>query len=392
MNNPITQLTNTIPSIRNSPNWCSPWRGFVLIAIVLAFSALLPAAHAVSPPPDGGYPGYNTAEGDNALFRVTGGFGNTAIGFASLFNNTNGKDNTAIGMDALLSNRTGYDNTATGVFALFYNTAGSGNTATGSTALFSNTRGTENTATGNSALANNIVGEFNTATGAGALFRNTAGNYNTALGANAGSNITKGSNNIDIGNNGMTGDANTIRIGTEETHSDAFIAGIFGTTVPEGVPVVIGRHGHLGTVTSSARFKDNLKPMDKASEAIFALRPVTFHYKPELDSAGIPQFGLVAEQVEKVNPELVTHDEEGKAYTVRYEAVNAMLLNEFLKEHHKGQKQDATISELKEVVAQQHKEIKTLAASVKELAAQIQKVSAQLGLRKHAPQLAVVNE
>ena len=163
------------------------------------------------------------------------------------------------------------------------------------------------------------------------------------MGVSAGINLTTGSNNIDIGNAGVAGESNTIRIGTAGTQTATFIAGITGATVPGGVGVIVGNNGQLGTVVSSERFKDEIKPMDKASEAILALKPVTFRYKKELDPDGIPQFGLVAEEVEKVNPDLVARDEQGKAYTVRYEAVNAMLLNEFLKEHRKVQEQERSL-------------------------------------------------
>src|SRR5262249_35859089 len=148
-----------------------------------------------------------------------------------------------------------------------------------------------------------------------------------------GQNLTTGSNNIDISNAGAANESNKIRIGTSGTHTNTFIAGISGVTVAGGVGVIIDARGHLGTVVSSERFKEKITPMDTASEAILALRPVTFRYKHDLDPEGIPQFGLVAEEVEKVNPDLVARDEQGKSYTVRYEAVNAMLLNEFLKEH-----------------------------------------------------------
>src|SRR4030095_10706884 len=142
-----------------------------------------------------------------------------------------------------------------------------------------------------------------------------------------------------IGNLGRAHESNTIRIGRTADQTATFIAGISGATVPAGVAVIVGADGHLGTTTSSARFKEAIKPMDKASEAILALEPVTFRYKHDLDPDGIPQFGLVAEQVEKVNPDLVARDDQGKPCTVRYEAVNAMLLNEFLKEHRKVEKQ-----------------------------------------------------
>jgi uncharacterized coiled-coil protein SlyX len=205
------------------------------------------------------------------------------------------------------------------------------------------------------------------------------------LGVSAGTNLTTGSNNIDIGNAGVAGESRTIRVGTKPTHKNTYIAGISGVTLPTGVAVIVDANGHLGTTTSSARFKDEIKPMDKTSEAILALKPVTFRYKHELDPEGIPQFGLVAEEVEKVNPDLVARDEQGKPYTVRYEAVNAMLLNEFLKAHRKVEEQDrkmqeqeATITQLKSTIAQQQKGIEVFGATLKEQASQIQKVSAQL--------------
>ena len=149
-------------------------------------------------------------------------------------------------------------------------------------------------------------------------------------------------------------------------------------TVAGGVGVVVDSNGHLGTVTSSARFKDEIKPMDKASEAILQLNPVTFRYKHELDPDGIPQFGLVAEQVEKVDPNLVARDDQGKAYTVRYDAINAMLLNEFLKEHRKVEKLEAALQAVNK--------------HLKEQDAKIQKVSAQLDTSKPAPQLVLNNQ
>ena len=200
-------------------------------------------------------------------------------------------------------------------------------------------------------------------------------------------------------------EANTIRIGNEiaftdlegvmhPAHTQTFIAGISGATASGGAAVFVNSSGQLGTITSSARFKDAIKPMDKVSEAILALKPVTFHYKKELDSKGIPQFGLVAEEVEKVNPALVVRDAKGEVYTVRYEAVNAMLLNEFLKEHRKVEKQETTISKLESnaakqeaTIAQQEKEIIALMASLKEQAALIQKVSDKVELNRPAPQL-----
>jgi hypothetical protein len=331
-----------------------------------------------------------TASGGNALYNNTTGSWNTATGQAALYNNTTGNDNTATGTLALVENTTGENNTATGGGALFENTTGNFNTANGLDALFNNTSGSDNTATGELALLNNTTGYYNTADGEAALganttgsnntaegqnalVRNTAGSNNIALGSNAGFFLTTGSNNIDIGNKGVAGELNTIRIGRQGTQTAIFIAGISGASVPGGVGVIVDSSGHLGTVVSSQRFKDEIRPMDKASEAILALKPVTFRYKHELDPDGIPQFGLVAEEVEKVNPALVARDDRGKAYTVRYEAVNAMLLNEFLKEHKKVEKLEGVVG--------------SLAATVKEQATQIQKVSAQLEASQPAPQM-----
>jgi hypothetical protein len=333
------------------------------LALVLACCSLPPASRALlpPPPPDGGYPVRNTAEGNDALLNLAGGTDNTAVGFSALYSNTMGDNNTANGSSALLAN-----------------TMGNNNTAIGYEALQRNATGGQNTAIGVSALENNVMGGRNTAVGRDALYRST-GSDNIALGVAAGSYLMNGSNNIDIGNPGGASETGRIRIGIEGRHTGAFIAGIYNVAVP-GSPVVVNSIGRLGVMTSSSRFKETIKPMDKASEAILALKPVTFHYKKEVDPDGIPQFGLVAEQVEKVNPDLVARDEEGKVYTVRYEAVNAMLLNEFLKEHRKNEEQEKTIVELKSGMT-------ALAATVKEQAAQIQKVRAQLEANKSAVQV-----
>jgi len=297
---------------------------------------------------------------------------NTAIGFQALENNTAGSFNAALGANTLENNTTGSSNTASGVRALENNNGGA-NTATGTDSLGANTIGSANTAIGAGSLFNNSTGQNNTATGVNALYSNTTGSDNIAIGLNAGFSVTSGSNNIDIGNRGHVGDSQTIRIGTRGTHTSTYVAGISGVSVPQGVGVVIDTKGHLGTVVSSERYKDAIKPMDKASEAILALKPVTFRYKQELDPDGIPQFGLVAEQVEKVNPALVTRDAQGRVFTVRYEAVNAMLLNEFLKEHHQ-------VQDLKAIVAEQQKQIEALTAG-------LQRVSAQVEVTKPAPQV-----
>jgi Chaperone of endosialidase len=411
--------------------------GLFLILLVLAAFALSPMAQAqLSPPPDGGYAGNNTAEGTDALFSLTTGTENTALGFNALYsnttggfntatgsgalmsnttgirntangfaaltsnttgerntatgraalgNNTTGNDNTADGHNALIFNSTGIQNTATGGFALVFNTTGNQNTADGYAAMLFNTTGNNNTGTGYFALWANTTGNNNTATGYNALLNSTTGNNNIALGYFAGSNLTTGDNNIDIGNTGVAGEANTIRIGTVGTQTTTYVAGVMGKTTPRGTPVFININGQLGTVTSSARFKDGIKAMDKASEVIFALKPMTFHYKKEVDPEGIPQFGLVAEEVEKVSPALITRDADGKPYTVRYEAVNAMLLNEFLKEHRTVKEQGAMIAELQ-------KEIAALTATVQEQTAQIQKVSAHLEVNKTARQIVLNNQ
>jgi hypothetical protein len=434
MKNPI-QLTKTIDPVRNSFNRL-PWRrGFLLIscALVLASFALSPPARAVDPPPDGGYYNANTAEGDNALFNLDTriGLNNTAVGFEALFNNTEGSNNTATGASALFSNTTGSQNTANGEAALYsttgnnntangyralfgtpVNPSGSNNTAIGSEALLSNSTGSYNTANGVQALYSNTAGIDNTAHGNFALYFNTTGSNNTAIGLNAlyyttgssnialgfaaGVNLTTGNNNIDIGNYGVAGESKKIRIGTTGTHNNTYIAGIYGVTVSRGIGVIVDSTGHLGTTTSSARFKDNIKPMDKTSEAILSLQPVTFRYKHELDPDGIPQFGLVAEEVAKVNPDLVAHDEEGKPYTVRYEAVNAMLLNEFLKEHRKVEQLETKVTrqekDFQTAIAEQRKEIKALTARLTEQAAQIQKVNDHLELSKAAPRMIANNQ
>jgi uncharacterized coiled-coil protein SlyX len=358
----------------------------------------------VTPAPDGGYPGFNTAAGTSALFSLTSDVGNTAIGFDALFRNTTGPNNTAIGVQALFHNTHGFENAATGWRALFFNTTGFHNTAAGFEALFFNTTGNHNTADGDIALLHNGTGNFNTAIGAHALNLNTTGSSNVALGFQAGFNIT-GSGNVCIGENviGLAGESNVTRI-----------RNIGSTAQANGVFVTVGAGGKLGFQVSSRRYKDDIKPMDKASEALFALKPVSFRYKQEIDPARSPDFGLIAEDVATVNPDLVARDEEGKIVTVRYQAVNTMLLNEFLKEHKKVEEQQATIADLKSTVAQQRrdfeaaiakqrkeseataaeqqKEIQALTASLTEQAAQIQKVSAQLEVNNTAPQIVLSNQ
>jgi hypothetical protein len=438
----------------------------VLITILIASVAFSGDARAVSPPPDGGYPGGNTAEGQSALLGLTTGGYNTAVGFFALRTDTTGQFNTALGAGtlfantgdlntgsgaaALLSNTDGIFNTANGAFTLFSNTTGGANTAVGAQALLnntggsdnnafgwkalvsntegdsnnavgvnaleSNTEGSSNNAFGLNALVSNTTGDANTAVGHEALFSNTTGNQNnavgyqalysqqtgyannafgvyalhylvdadgnnafgtealysnvsgvgnTAIGDSAGRDVD-GNYNICVGAGveGYSGENNTIRIGdnlpTKPGFAACFIGGINGQTAASGTAVFIEANGKLGTITSSRRFKDHIEPMDSVSEVLYALRPVSFRYKKTIDPARTPQLGLVAEDVEKVNPDLIVRDNEGKPYSVRYDQVNAMLLNEFLKEHR-------TVLELK-------KEIAALTASVKEQAARIEKM------------------
>jgi hypothetical protein len=422
-----------------------------IAAFAFASFALPPTAQAVSPAPDGGYAGFNTAEGQSALFSLTTGVANTAVGWFSLKSNTDGSfntgigagtlllntgdqstgegvENTAVGAAALLLNTTGSENTAIGVAALSSNTTGNLNTATGDQALQYNTEGAGNTANGFVALRNNITGDFNTATGDTALALNTTGDHNTAAGAfalalnatadgntavgylaleqntdgsantavgesallfntgnnntalgfQAGHDLTTGDNNIDIGDNvvGVAGESNTIRIGNTDI-TDTFIRGISGATISGGAQVFVNGNGKLGTMTSSSRFKDEIKPMGDASEAILALKPVSFRYKKEIDPQSIPQFGLVAEEVEKVNRALVVHDAKGKAQTVRYEQINAMLLNEFLKEHRQ-------VQQLETNATLQQKEINLLRSELKEQRALIQRVNDKVELKSPA--------
>ena len=327
----------------------------------LAVSVVASTAQAVNPPPDGGYPGFTTAEGTNALKNLTTGIASTGVGWYSLFTNSTGNYNTGVGAGTLALN-TANENTATGAGALLTNTTGLQNTANGAFALLSNTQGSFNTANGYKALFNNTTGGENTAIGRAALLNNTSGSDNIAVGISAGQNLTTGDNNIDIGNAGVAGDSDTIRIGASQNAT--FIAGIRGVEPPVGVilPVLIDLNGQLGTTVSSRRFKQDLKPMNDDSEAILALKPVTFRYKS--DPTNSPQFGLIAEEMAAVNPDLVVRNQHGEIDTVRYDAVNAMLLNEFLKKHH-------AFVELK-------KEVAALRAIVKQQAMQIQKVNARL--------------
>jgi hypothetical protein len=332
---------------------------FYMISTIWCFG-LLPNAPAVVPPPDGGYPGFNTAEGQNALMNLTTGTGNTAVGWSSLFSDTTAGFNTGVGAGTLFFN-TANSNTAVGAAALLFNTIGDVNTAVGVTALRNNATGVANTAIGHGALAENIDGTSNTAVGFDALAHNLTGSNNVALGQVAGFQNSTGNNNIYIGN----------LQGTANENDSCYIGSIFGQTSTAGTAVFINSLGKLGTSTSSKRFKEEIKLMDKASDALLGLKPVSFRYKNEIDAAGTTQFGLVAEDVEKVNPDLVVRDKEGRPYSVRYDQVNAMLLNEFLKEHRKNEEQETKIAELK-------KTIDTVLARLDEQNSKSQKVDNQL--------------
>jgi len=449
----------------------SPLRlGFLLIPLALACFALSPVAEAVTPAPDGAYPGFNTAEGLNALAPATpgvwntaiggyalsssapGGLGNTAVGLNSLRHNTTGRFNSALGVNSLLFNSIGSENVGIGYFALDFNTdgnhntavgfgasfanTGDNNTAVGWKALFHNTSGVENTVVGTLALANNQIGgancafgnlalasstagfafsnafgwralqlnttgqvnnafgstalfsnnngSHNSAFGDRALISNVSGSFNTAIGDRAGESIT-GSGNVCIGQNVF---------GVGGLNDRTYIRNVLNTFQPLSAGVVgfvtIGPGGQLGNGSfSSQRYKDDIKPMDKASEQLYALKPVSFRFKQEFEPTHSQQYGLIAEEVEKVNPDLVIRNEQGEVQGVRYDSISNMLLNEFLKEHRK-------VEELKKdfhaTVAQQQKEIQVLTAQLKEQAAQIQKVSAQLEVAKPAPQTVLNNQ
>ncbi len=445
-------------------------RLLAIVTVAIIGFVLSSKAEAVSPPPDGGYPGGNTAEGQDVLLSLTTGTYNTAAGLFSLrsdatgsfntatgagalFLNT-GNQNTATGAGALFSNTTGFANTANGTLALFSNSlqpniGGDNNTAMGTAALYSNTVGSSNTAlgagalysnsadantaTGFQALYSNTAGQFNTANGFLALSTNTLGSFNTAVGYkalenNTGDSITAigdealnfnntGNDNVAIGQdalNSSTGNGNIAlgsNAGSNVTTADGvicighpgadlsnscFIANIRGvqTGNADAIPVLIDSAGQFGTASSSARFKKEIKPMNTASEAILALNPVTFHYKS--DKTDTPQFGLIAEEVANVNPDLVVRDKNGDIYTVLYDAVNAMLLNEFLKEHRKVEELKSAMAQQRNdfeaAIARQRKTTEAVVARLNEQEAHIQKVSAEVEARKPSSRMLVENQ
>jgi hypothetical protein len=274
--------------------------------------------------------GQNTASGLNALKSNTTGTFNTAIGAGALGANTSGNNNTASGLSALSNNTTGGLNTASGAFALVVN------------------NGDNNTAIGDEALRNNTSGSGNTAIGLETLFSNMTGSSNIAVGPASGFNTT-GSNNIDIWNDGVAGESGVIRIGRSGFQTATFFAGIRGVTtgMADAIPVLIDSKGQLGTISSSRRYKQDIKDMGATSSRLMALRPVTFRYlKPYANGEKPIQFGLIAEEVAESFPELVVRNQEGRPETVKYQDLTPLLLNELQKQVREVQKQAKTIAAL----------------------------------------------
>jgi hypothetical protein len=405
------------------------------IALVILYFAFLPKAQSVSPPPDCGYAGGNTAEGQGALFSLTTGTYNTAVGLFSLLSNIEGNfntglgagtliantagENTATGAGALFSNTTGIDNTANGAFALFSNTIGERNNAVGDGALFASnanfnnafgafaleadTTGGANCAFGDEALQENTIGSLNTAIGYQALRSNSTGSNNVALGARAlfnGTGSMFGSDNTAIGysaGEGLDTGSGNVYIGAglqavdhpiENEHTyirNINITPVSGTgTDAVTVDLTTGLLGHL---TSSRRYKQDIQPMDNASETLYRLKPVTYHYKKEIDRSQGLDYGLIAEDVAEIDPILAVRGRDGEIESVRYNAINAMLLNEFLKEHCKVQELSATVARQENDF---QRTVAELTARLEEQASQIQKVSAQLELSKPVPRTAAV--
>ena len=390
-------------------------RILVIILPVLACFALLPGARAVSPAPDGCYPNYTTAEGCNALQFLGAGAGNTGLGWYALFLVGDGNfntgvgggalalntadSNTAVGAAALLLNTTGGENTAVGTDALVFNTIAGDNNAVGAFALFNNDSSglglaNFNNAHGRNALQANVDGTQNNAMGDDVMFNVTTGSFNTAVGDDALDFCTTGFSNVAIGDEAGTdvvAGSHIICIGADvngggpfaDFDNTCYIGSIYNEPVSDPgtqLAVYVDQNNVLGFAVSTRRAKHDIQPMDKASEKLYGLQPVTFKYNN--DKKGTTQFGLVAEDVAEVAPDLVLRDKEGQPETVRFEQVNAMLLNEFLKEHKK-------VEELQVTVAQQKKGMEVLTAQLKEQAAQIQKVSAQLEVSKPAAKVVV---
>jgi hypothetical protein len=416
-------------------------QSLAILALAIICFAFLSTTQAVVPPPDGGYPGANTAEGENALFSLTTGTFNTAVGFFALENNDLGNYNTAIGAGALFATADSVMNTAVGAGALLLNTGGTNNTATGAFALINNRSGTGNTAIGNQALQNNVDASGNTAVGALAMLANTDGSINTALGDNALRSNTTGAHNTAVGESALfsttasdgntavgesalfllDGGSNNIALGTnagqmlqtgdgnlyigadmpgqmsESNHT--YISNINTTSVSGAgtdtvtIDLMTGLLGHL---SSSRRYKEEIQSMDSASETLYRLKPVTFRYKKEINARQSLEYGLVAEDVADVDPNLAIRNKDGEIESVRYTAVNAMLLNEFLKEHHRVEELKSAIAqerqEFEAAIVQQQKTTEALVARLNEQEARIQKVSAQVEMGKSGSQMLVENQ
>jgi hypothetical protein len=285
----------------------------------------------------------NSAFGSNALTSNTAS-SNSAFGSNALTSNTTGIQNSAFGSNALQANTTASNNSAFGVSALQANTTGFSNSAFGGDALHSNTMGVNNSAFGGFALHSNTTGVNNAAFGISALSQLTSGDLNIAIGESAGFNLTTGSSNIYIGHFGAFSESNAIRIGSGQTAT--FIAGISGATSSTGVAVLVNSSGQLGTILSSRRFKHEIADLGGESDLLLKLRPVAFYYKPELDDTHTRQYGLVAEEVAQVAPQLVVFDKDGAPQTVRYHFVNAMLLNEVQKQRAIIVRQESKIQDL----------------------------------------------
>ena len=395
-------------------------RKIIFTTVLSAFVCfgLMPGAKAVEPAaPDTALPGGNTADGQSALGSLTTGQFNSAFGFLSLLSNGAASFNTGVGAGTLLFNAAD-QNTAVGAAALFSNTTGSLNTAVGVFALFNNVDGSDNNAVGHDALNTNVSGTFNNAHGRSALFsndgsennafgdlameNNTSGSGNTAIGDDALRTNVDGSGNVAVGDEAGTGLGasvnNCIAIGAPGAgpfatfDNTCFIGSIFGEPVSDPgtqTAVFVDQFNVVGIFNSSQRYKHDIQPMDKASETIYSLKPVTFKFNS--DWKGTTQYGLIAEEVEKVDPKLVTHGKDGETVSVHYEQINSMLLNEFLKEHKKVEAQQATIAELKSTVAQQQKGMEVLTAQIKEQSAQIQRVSARVEIDKPAAKVVLKN-
>jgi hypothetical protein len=304
-------------------------RNFIVLA---GISALADTSYATPPlVPCATSTNNNTACGSYTLLQTSGAY-NSAFGVGALRANEDGTGNTASGAAALNGNLSGSYNTAVGSAALLYNTTGSSNTASGRSALHNNVSGIDNTAVGYQALYANTTANYTTGIGYEALYNSQSGLANIGVGPFAGKNIIQGELNIDIGSWGAADESNTIRIGISPYHAHTYIAGIYSTTGLSGLPVIVTSSGQLGVdPVSSERFKTGIATMGSATANLSQLRPVTFKLKS--DAQGMVHYGLIAEEVAKVYPELTIRDQEGRIDGVHYDELAPMLLNEMQKEH-----------------------------------------------------------